>query len=390
MRKAPGMPGALSHPPAERRRSLRTAVRRSLIPWFKRSQRSYPWRQRRTTYRIWVSEIMLQQTRADQALPYYRAFLRQFPSVRALAVAPLDAVLKAWEGLGYYARARHLHALARIVVDRHGGRFPASPEEWTELPGIGPYTLAAIGSLAFGWPLAVVDGNVVRVLSRVLAWPRRDPAAYRTIAQELLYAGDPGACNEAWMELGATICAPRNPRCDACPLRAVCAARRAGRTDEFPPAKPRRKVPHVVVGAAAIFNARGEVLIAQRQAKSMLGGLWEFPGGKREPGETMGECIRREIREELGFDIEPVEPLLVVHHAYSHFTIDLHVHRCRRVGGRPRALHCADFAWTPVSRLRDYAFSRADLHVVERLQADTNGAPPASGLRRGVRRATRS
>ena len=380
----------MSHPPPGRLRSIRAAVVRSLIPWFKKNQRSYPWRKRRTPYRVWISEIMLQQTRADQALPYYRAFLRKFPSVRALAAAPLDAVLKAWEGLGYYARARHLHALARIVVERHGGRFPTSPEEWTELPGIGPYTRAAIGSLAFGWPLAVVDGNVVRVLSRVLAWPRRDPAAYRAIAQDLLHAGDPGACNEAWMELGATICVPRNPRCDACPLRATCAAKKAGRVAEFPPAKPRKRVPHVIVGAAVIFNARGDVLIAQRHATSMLGGLWEFPGGKRERGETMRECIRREIREELGFDIEPVEPWMVIHHAYSHFTIDLHVYRCRRVRGRPRALHCANFAWTPVSSLRDYAFSRADLHVVERLQADTNGAPPASRLRRAVRRATKS
>ena len=316
---------------------------------------------------------MLQQTRAEQALPYYRAFLRKFPSVRALAAASRDEVLKAWEGLGYYARARHLHALARVVTDRYGGRFPASPESWKELPGIGPYTLAAIGSLAFGWPMAVVDGNVVRALSRLLAWPRREPAAYRAIAQALLHTGDPGACNEAWMELGATLCVPRGPRCGACPMRGVCEARKSGRVAEFPPAKPRRELPHIQVGAALIFNARGEVLIAQRHATSMLGGLWEFPGGKQERGETMAECIRREIQEELGLVIEPVEPWMVVRHAYSHFSIDLHVHRCRRVRGRPRALHCAGFAWTPVSRLRDYAFSRADLHVVERLQGERGG-----------------
>ncbi len=316
---------------------------------------------------------MLQQTRADQALPYYRAFMKKFPSVRALAAAPLDDVLKAWEGLGYYARARNAHRLARAVAARPGGRFPQTPREWSLLPGIGPYTLAAIGSLAYGWPMAVVDGNVARVLSRLLARPERDPAKYRETAQQLLWADAPGDCNEAWMELGACICTPRQPRCGQCPLRRDCEALRLGRVEEFPPPRNRPPRPHWVVAAAVIHDARGRVLIAQRRAESMLGGLWEFPGGKREPGETLEQCIRREIREELGFTIRPVEPWMVIPHAYSHFTIDLHVYRCLPVRGRPRALHCADFAWVPISRLRDYAFSRADLHVVERLQGESGG-----------------
>jgi mutator protein MutT len=247
------------------------------------------------------------------------------------------------------------------------------------LPGIGPYTLAAVGSLAYGWPLAVVDGNVVRVLSRLFARPAREPARYRALAQALLWPDAAGACNEAWMELGALVCLPRRPKCGGCPLRALCAARAEGRPEAYPPARPRRTPPHYVVGAAVTFNARGAVLVAQRKADAMLGGLWEFPGGKVEPGETLPDCIRREIREELGCEVEVGAPLLTVRHAYSHFTIELHAYRCRLAAGRPRPIHCADVAWRPVARLRELAFSRADLHIVDRLWRDA-GLPGAQAL----------
>ncbi len=353
--------------------AVRTSIVRQLLPWFRRHARALPWRRRRTPYRVLVSELMLQQTRADQAAPYFERFIRRFPDWRALAAADEADVLKAWEGLGYYARARNLRRLAQWIVNKGGGRLPKSVDALRRLPGIGPYTAAAVGSLAFGLDAAAVDGNVRRVLARVfeLSAPRGVSleAECRRLAADLLPKGRAGAFNEAMMELGAVVCLPRAPRCTDCPLRGVCRSAATGTPEQYPRRAPRKRVPHYVVGAAVTLDARGRALIAQRKSEEMLGGLWEFPGGKIEPGETMAECIARELKEELGIEIEVGERLTVVRHAYSHFTIELHAHFARRIRGRPRRIHCADFAWVPVARLRDRPFSRADLRIIEALEA---------------------
>lgn len=364
---------------------VRAAVSRRLLPWFRRNARDLPWRRRRTPYRVLVSELMLQQTRVETVIPYFRRFLRRFPSLRALAAADESAVLKAWEGLGYYARARNLHRLARYLVEQRGGRFPRAYEGWLALPGVGPYTAAALGSFALGLDLPLSDGNVRRVLARVFALDeaRRErlDADCRTLAAAVLPRGKAAAFNEALMDLGATICAPKRPACDVCPLRAVCRARAAGAPERWPRRRPKTPIPYLIVGAAVAVDARGRVLIARRRSEGLLGGLWEFPGGKIEPGETMAQCIARELREEMGIEIEVGERLTVVRHAYSHFTIELHAHFARRVAGRPRALHCAAFAWVPVARLREYAFSRADLRIVEALEERAAAEKPGSKQR---------
>lgn len=316
---------------------------------------------------------MLQQTRVDQVIPYYRRFMKRFPSLKALAEAPRHDVLKAWEGLGYYARARHMHETARFLVLNRKGRFPRSFEELKALPGIGAYTASAIGSLAFNLPLAVVDGNVNRVMARVTALDEdvrtpRGRARIRVCVDLLMPPKRAGQFNEALMELGALCCTPRNPDCPQCPLRRVCRGRRLGRPESFPVRKPRKTRPHKEVGAGIIRNRKGEILIAQRLEKSMLGGLWEFPGGTREDGESMKQCVGRELKEELGIDVSVGRHVTTVRHAYSHFTIELHAFLGRIRKGRPRCLHCADYAWVPVERLREYPFSRADLHIVERLE----------------------
>ena len=351
---------------------IRQAIRRHLLGWARGRRRHLPWRRARTAYRVTVAEFMLQQTQADQVVVYYQRFLQRFPDWAALAAAEMTDVLKAWEGLGYYQRARHLHQLAKTVVEQFDGRLPQEPSALRRLPGIGPYTAAAIASLAFGVDAAAVDGNMRRVLSRLFALRTPPGAALdrrcRALADALLPAGQAGRFNEAMMDLGAEICRPRKPLCEMCPMRAACQAAKTGHPDRYPRRRPARRLPHYVVGAAVTLDARGRVLIARRRESDMLGGLWEFPGGKVEPGETIPQCIARELQEELGLTVEVGERLTVVRHAYSHFTIELHAHLARRIRGRPRPIHCAAFAWVPPAQLRDRPFSRADLRVIEALE----------------------
>ena len=343
------------------------AFRRALPAWFRRHRRTLPWRTRRTPYRVWLSELMLQQTRVEQALAYFLRFTKRFPNLRALAAADQQDVLKLWEGLGYYSRARRAHQTARWLVEKCGGKFPATFEGLLALPGVGPYTAAAVGSLAFNLDVAVVDGNVERVLCRVFAFGggKQQVQAW---ADELLPRGRAGEFNEALMELGALCCTPRQPDCPHCPLRKVCRACQENRVEEFPVKAAKKPLPHKIVGAGVIVNNRGEFLIARRHEHEMLGGLWEFPGGKQEPGETMEQCIARELVEELGIHVCVGPCLTVVHHAYSHFTIALHAHWCRISSGRPKNVQCLDSAWVPFSKLRKKPFSRADLHIIEALR----------------------
>jgi A/G-specific adenine glycosylase len=245
------------------------AMRRRLLRWYAAHRRRLPWRQRRTrAYRVWVSEIMLQQTRVAAATGHYRRFLRRFPSVRALAGARVEEVLAAWSGLGYYRRARMLHQAAREIVRSRGGRLPKTAEEWRELPGVGRYTAAAIASICHHEPVAVVDGNVERVLTRLRGQAPRDPWA---AAQELLSPARPGDSNQAMMELGALVCTPRRPACDRCPLRRWCVTQgeQAGR-----PRPPRRRRE----AAVALAVRAGKVYLRQRpKDHPLMGGMWELP-----------------------------------------------------------------------------------------------------------------
>jgi A/G-specific adenine glycosylase len=344
-----------------------------LLAWFARHARDLPWRRERTPYRVWVAEVMLQQTRSETVVPYYERFLTRFPTVQALAEAPLEAVLKVWEGLGYYARARHLHAAARQVVAAHGGQFPDTFGDLLALPGVGRYIGGAVASIAFGRDVVAVDGNTRRVLCRALDI-REDvtrSAAQReleALAMSLLPPGRAGAFNEALMELGATVCTPRAPGCDRCPLRGVCLAYAQGDPEALPVRRPRQPIPHYDVAAAITARADGRVLVAQRNASDMLGGLWEFPGGQREGGETLPECLAREMREELGVEVEVGELLVVVRHAYTHFRITLHAFRCRLVAGEPRCLDCAAFRWVRPTELDALPMSVADRKIALALQ----------------------
>jgi len=347
---------------------------RKLIKWFEGNARDLPWRRRRTPYRVWLSEMMLQQTQVDTVIPYFKRFVARFPTVRALANAPLDAVLKLWEGLGYYARARNLHRAAQMISRELGGRFPRTVEELMRLPGVGRYSAGAIASLAFGIDAPVVDGNVSRVLCRVFAIEHdpREPkvrAELWALAESLLPKGQAGPFNEALMELGATVCLPRAPQCDACPIRSMCEARRRGLQEQLPVRRAKKITPHYDV-TAAVIRRNGRTLIAQRPHDGMLGGLWEFPGGKCEPGESLADCLRREIREELGLKIEVGHPIISVKHAYSHFRITLHAFECRVVSGRPTPIGVADFKWVRRSELDRFAFAVTDRKIIQRMRGE--------------------
>jgi A/G-specific adenine glycosylase len=356
------------------------AFREALPDWFDGARRAAPWREggpdgRRDPYRVWLSETMLQQTRVETATPYFERFVAEFPTVEALAAADLDRVLVLWEGLGYYSRARNLHRAARTVVAAHGGRVPADAEAFGALPGVGPYTTAAVLSLAYGVPLAVLDGNVIRVLARVFAVPddARAPqtrAALQRLATRLLDAERPGRWNESVMELGATVCTPRKPACPVCPLRTVCAAYAGGAPEAFPVVSARKAVPHATVAVGLITDAAGRVLMQRRPESVMLGGLWEFPGGKVEPGETVAEACAREIREELGVEVEVGRPVAVVDHTYSHLKVTVHAFRCRLTAGTPATVTGEPMRWLAPDEMADVAVPRASRRIVEAARAE--------------------
>jgi A/G-specific adenine glycosylase len=360
------MTGAASHLPGPVRE-----IRRKLLNWYSRHARDLPWRRTRHPYRVWLSEVMLQQTRIETVLPYYRRFLKAFPTVRALAAAPEDRVLKLWEGLGYYSRARNLHGAARAIVRERRGRFPQTAEQWRTLPGIGRYTAAAIASITRGERAAVLDGNVKRVLARLYRIDRSiDEAATVNrlwdLAEILVPPTRPGDFNQAMMELGARICTPKSPRCPQCPLRMVCAAYAIGRASALPVRRSRKPVPHYDIVAAAVAK-NGRYLLGKRPAGGLLGGLWEFPGGKIEPGETPEQALLRELREETGIRIRVDEHIVSIDHAYSHFAITLHLYRCAHVSGRVQKRYHTEVKWVPRSRFDRYAFPAANLKLLDRV-----------------------
>ncbi len=346
------------------------AIRDGLLDWFRTASRDLPWRRTKDPYRIWLSEVMLQQTRVDQAAPYYYRFVERYPNVAALAAADLDDVLREWEGLGYYARARNLHRAACMVVRDFNGDIPSTPDTFMQLPGVGRYTAAAVLSIAHNVPLAAVDGNVARSVARLFeidADSKRAAGARRiqALADRLLSSQDPGMSNEALMELGATICLPREPRCVSCPVQKECGAHTNGTTDRYPVVRSRSKPPLVDVAVALIADDDGRLLIQQRPEDGLLGGLWEFPGGKLEEGEDPQQACLREVREELGAVVQVEDELPVVRHAYSHFKVRIFPFICRIVSGGPAT--ASGRVWVRRDQLDDYALPRANRKILEAL-----------------------
>ncbi|MBN1486644.1 MAG: A/G-specific adenine glycosylase [Anaerolineae bacterium] len=347
---------------------------RRLLEWFASHARDLPWRYNRTPYRVWVSEVMLQQTQVETVHDYYLRFMDRFPTIESLAAANLEEVLKMWEGLGYYSRARSLHRAAQEIVqaireNRSAGlyeqKLPADVNALRELPGIGAYTAGAIASIAFNIPTPAIDGNVRRVLSRVLALKSPTQKELEAAVTLWLPREAPGTFNEALMELGAVVCRPKSPRCRLCPWMTLCRAQEAGQQEAYPAPKPKKTIPHYDVAAAITLQPDGQILVAQRRQEDMLGGMWEFPGGKRKDGETIQAALQRELMEEMGIEIAVGEHLITVRHAYTHFRITLYAFICALVRGEPRCIECADFRWITVADLDDLPMAVTDRKIAQ-------------------------
>ncbi|WP_372678099.1 A/G-specific adenine glycosylase [Desulfosarcina sp.] len=348
-------------------------VRKKLLNWYATHQRTLPWRATSDPFAIWVSEVMLQQTQVATVIPYYRRFMDRFPTPAHLAAADIQEVLKLWEGLGYYSRARNLYRAAGVVTAQFNGRVPGDPETFRSLPGVGDYICAAVLSIAFGRVLPVVDGNVKRVLSRLLEidTPANRSGAHKIFqvpAMKLVCPKQPADFNQAIMELGALVCRPKNPDCLACPLADLCRANRHHTTADYPKRDAPRKVPHrhLVIG---VILKKGKMLVVRRPLDGFLGGLWEFPAVPAEKGQTDRQGVESLLAVETGLNIAVDRQLTKIRHAYTHFTLSGDVHLCRYLSGRVRLKSARGHRWATLRSLARLPLHKANHKFLDALAA---------------------
>ena len=339
-----------------------SAFQKALLHWYRINQRNLPWRKTRDPYRIWTSEIMLQQTRVNTVLAYYNRFLEHFPDIFSLAAADLETVLKLWEGLGYYSRARNFHSAARQLA-ADGGAVPEDWDLFRRLPGVGDYIAAAVLSIAFDKPYPVVDGNVKRVLSRLfeIQEPVNRQASYKRFkaaCSHIFHKDQPGEFNQALMELGALLCKSKGPDCACCPVAYWCSARLQDRVVHYPVRDRRKPVPRYRMAIGIVVKGR-QLLIVKRPLDRMLGGLWEFPGGAVGPNEAAEAACARYVRETAGLSVTVDSRLTTVRHAYTHFKIVADVFICRYAGGRVRRNEAPAHRWVGINALSRYPFAGA-------------------------------
>lgn len=344
----------------------------SILKWYSRNARDLPWRKRRDPYAIWISEVMLQQTRVETALPYFERWMARFPSIRALAAASEHTVLKQWEGLGYYSRARSLRRAAQIIVRDHDGEIPSDVGALRRLPGVGAYTAAAVSSIAFGTDEPALDGNIRRVLARVfnMRAPVGSPLGerrLRALSIQNLPRGRAADFNQGLMDMGAAICLPRNPHCESCPVGNLCEAKRKGQQAQLPVRARRAPLRRVLMGAAVIAQ-QDRVLLSRRPSKGLLGGMWEFPKAEISGPSTDLTRIRNRlpaaIRDALELRVRPRKPLIQVRHTYSHFEVVVHAFLCSiRSSAIPPG-----FRWVNASRLSRYPMGRVDRKIADSLR----------------------
>ena len=339
-----------------------------LIQWYKKNFRPLPWRQTKNPYLIWISEIMLQQTTVQSVIPYYKNWIEIFPDIKTLSTAPLQKVLRTWQGLGYYQRARNLHAASKIIVKSFKGEIPKNYDVLRKLPGFGPYTTAAVLSLAYNLPYPVIDANVRRILMRLTGFEKEASARYDKILLEFLHPLLPeknfGLFNQALMELGAKLCRPKNPACLLCPFPENCEAFSMGKQEVIP--RPKKKNYKKIEAVVGLIKNKNKFLIQKRPARGLLAGLWEFPGGKIKSGETQKQALQREIREELNCEVQSADFLVTVQHAYTHFQVTLHAFECKLTQIPSLKNDCQ--RWVTLKSIHNYPLPSGSVKIIRFLE----------------------
>ena len=335
-------------------------ITRKLLLWYSKNKRLLPFRKTNDPYKIWVSEVMLQQTKMKTVIPYYKRWVKYYPTLQSAADERIDNLLKLWEGLGYYQRCRNFHKALKIVATNYNGKIPNSLNQFIDLPGVGEYTAGAVLSIAFNKPVPAIDGNVKRVMSRILGIKnltlhnknRIEKTIYKIIPK-----GNPGDFNQALMELGALLCTPQRPICTKCPITNYCNAYKLSKPELYPLPKEPKKLPHYIIVTGIIWR-ESKFYIQKRNEKSMLAGLWEFPGGKVENKESLERALKREIKEECGIIPIIKEKIGCVEHSYSHFSISLNCFHC--IESDKKIRFSKNGAWITNKEIASYPFPRAN------------------------------
>jgi A/G-specific adenine glycosylase len=343
-----------------------------LLAWYRAEQRDLPWRREPTPYAVWVSEIMLQQTRVATVIPYFERWMARFPTIEALAAAEEADVLHAWQGLGYYSRARNLRRGAQEVIARYGGRVPNRVEELLTLPGVGRYTAGAIASIAYNQPGPIVDGNVIRVISRLFALrgdPKKAPLQgeiWRR-AEELIPEGQARDFNPALMELGATVCTPQNPHCSSCPVAELCEANKLGIQDELPELAQGPAITPVRMVAGLVWRGERVLLVQRRATESRWAGMWQFPNTEVNEGESDHAAVQRAVNVSVGLSVEPGSRAALIRHSVTRYRITLEAFHCSSGQGEPSAAGCQDWRWATAPELQEYALPAAHRAIADRI-----------------------
>ncbi len=364
-------------------------IQNILLAWFRdHGRHNIPWKLKRdgsipksgeslSPYEIWIAEVMLQQTQLKVVIPYWKKWMKKFPSLSDLAVADEQNVLLIWQGLGYYSRAKRIHESSKLLIDFVGNKCSQDPiswpnelDQWMLLPGIGRSTAGSIISSAFDLPTPILDGNVKRVLSRLIANEKtsgKDEKRLWGLSSLLLLTVSPRDINQALMDFGSQVCTPKKPRCSSCPLQNFCIAYIKYDPVNFPKKDMKQSNPVEKIGLGLVFNKSGELLIDQRLESSSMGGMWEFPGGKKNSNESIEDTIEREIKEELGICVKAVEKLLCFDHSYSHKKLSFTVYICQLISGVPKPLTSQKLLWVSPEKLCDFPFPAANTKIISAL-----------------------